>query len=321
MSLFDVILIQPIFNVLVFIYGIIPGHDFGIALILFTILIRILMWPLVRKQLHQTKLMRKLQPELARIKKKTAGNKQLEAQLMMELYRERGVNPFSSIGMLLLQLPIFIALYGVVNLITTNNDNIPKYTYDFLQGIPFIKDLVVNPSHFNDSLFGIVDLSRHALGGGIYWPILILAFAAAGLQYIQSKQLLPQVKEGRKLRHMLKDQASGKQIDQAEMSALMSSRMIYLFPILTFFISIYLAGALVLYLATTSAVAIFQQARVLREDEEELEEISESKPKGKRQKSQPDQAKTKSTTQKVAEAKEAEVVSSPKKPAKKRRKR
>ena len=313
MSLFDVILVQPIFNVLVFIYGIIPGHDFGVALILFTILIRILMWPLVKKQLHQTKLMRKLQPELQRIKKKTAGNKQLEAQLMMELYRERGVNPFSSIGMLLLQLPIFIALYGVVNLITTNNENIPKYTYEALQSIPFIKDLVANPQHFSDSLFGIIDLSKHALGGGVYWPIFVLAIVAAGLQFIQSKQLLPQVKDSRKLRDILKDQASGKQVDQSEMSAVMSSRMVYLFPVLTFFISIYLAGALVLYLATTSAVAIFQQARVLRDDTEELEDISEEKPKAKK--------KPKQVKQKVAEAKEAEVVSTSKKSANKKRRK
>ena len=314
MSLFDVILVQPIFNVLVLIYGIIPGHDFGLALILFTILVRIVMWPLVRKQLHQTKIMRQLQPELARIKKKTAGNKQLESQLMMELYRERGVNPFSSIGMLLLQLPVFIALYGVVRLITENDANIPKYTYDFLQGIPFIHDLVANPHTFNDSLFGLVDLSRNALDGGIYWPILILAVTAGVLQFIQSKQLLPQVKEGRKLRHLLKDQAAGKQIDQSEISALMSNRMVYLFPLLTFFISIYLAGALVLYLATTSAVAIFQQARVLREDTEELEEIGDKRPRVKKSKPTP--------KQKAAAATEAEVVSAPtKKGSKKRRKK
>ena len=151
MSFFDLILVQPIFNILVFIYGVIPGHDFGIALILFTILIRIILWPLVKKQLHQTKVMRKIQPELKRIKQRAAGNKQVEARLMMELYREKGVNPFGSIGVLLLQLPIFIALYGVVNLITQSSHNIPKYTYDFLQGLPFVKHLVENPSSFNES--------------------------------------------------------------------------------------------------------------------------------------------------------------------------
>lgn len=311
MSLFDVILVQPIFNILVFIYGVIPGHDFGVSLILFTILIRFLLWPLVKKQLHQTKAMRQLQPELQRIKKRTAGNKQLEAQLMMELYRERGVNPFGSIGVLILQLPIFIALYGVVRLITGDPTNIHKYTYSFLQGIPFVNDLVHNPHHFNDSLLGLVNLSRHALEpSGVYWPILALAVLAGALQFMQSRQLLPQVQEGRKLRDLLKEQASGKKIDQSEMSALMSNRMVYLFPLLTFFISIYLAGALVLYLATTSAVAIFQQSRVLRDDTEELEEIGEKKT-------------IDTTKQKLKNAQEAEVVAAPKKSgkAKKRRKK
>lgn len=312
MSFFDLILVQPIFNVLVFIYGIIPGHDFGLALILFTILIRMLLWPLVKKQLHQTKVMRQIQPELAKIKKRTAGNKQLEAQLMMELYREKGVNPFGSIGVLILQLPIFIALYGVVRLITGDPTNIKKYTYDFLQNIPFVKDLVQNPHHFNDSLLGLVNLSRHALEpAGPYWPLLVVAVVAGILQFFQSKQLLPQVKEGRKLRDILKEQASGKKVDQSEMSAIMSSRMVYLFPLLTFFVSMYLAGALVLYLATGSAVAIFQQSRVLREDTEELEEIGDKKAKTA--------AKTK---QKLQNAQEAEVVSAPKKSTvKKRRKK
>lgn len=306
MSLFDLVLVQPIFNILVFIYGIIPGHDFGIALILFTILIRIALWPLVRKQLHQTKLMRKIQPELARIKKRSNGNKQLEAQLMMELYREKGVNPFSSIGILILQLPIFIALYAVVRIITENDENIPKYTYHFLESVPFIGNLVDNPHSFNESLLGIVSLSKHAIetGGAVYWPVFILAILAGVLQFFQSKQLLPQAKDGRKLRDMLKDQASGKQVDNTELSAAMSGRMVYLFPVLTFFVSIYLAGALTLYLAVTSAVAIFQQDRVLREDTEDMEKLSEK------------------TAKKAKKAKEAEIVAeTPKKVAKKRRKK
>ena len=209
--------------------------------------------------------------------------------------------------MLILQLPVFIALYGVVRLITGDPTNIAKYTYSFLQGIPFVHDLVHNPHHFNDSLLGLVNLSRHALEpAGVYWPILALAMLAGVLQFIQSRQLLPQVKEGRKLRDMLKEQASGKKIDQSEMSALMSNRMVYLFPLLTFFISIYLAGALVLYLATTSAVAIFQQSMVLREDTEELEAIGE---------------KSGNATQKLKNAKEAEVVAVPKKSAKAKKRR
>lgn len=275
MSFFDLILVQPIFNILVVIYGLVPGQDFGVALIIFTIIIRLLMWPLVKKQLHQTKLMRQMQPELAKIKKRAKGNRQLEGQMMMALYKEKGISPFGSIGTLLLQLPIFIALFAVVKLITENHDNIAKFTYDIFEGIPGIRDAIAG--QLNHNLFGVIDLTKHATdpGGGMYWPLIIMAVIAAVLQYFQSKMLLPQPKEKRKLRDMLKEQAEGKEVDQAEISAQMTGKMIWLFPILTFMVSIYLEGALVLYLLVTNIVAIIQQKMVLEKDESELKNISE----------------------------------------------
>lgn len=275
MSLFDIILVQPIFNILVFIYGIVPGHDFGLSLILFTILVRLLMWPLVKKQLNQTKVMRTLQPELAKIKAKTKGNKQLESQMMLELYKEKGVSPFGSIGLLIVQLPIFIALFAVVRLITENSANLTKYTYNFLEQLPAVHAAI--QGDFTVSFFGLIDLTKHAIApgsGAIYWPLLILAVLAAVLQFVQSKQLLPQPKEKKRLRDMLKEQASGKEIDQSEMSAAVTGKMVWLFPILTFMVSIYLAGALVVYLFVTSVVAVIQQHIVLKKDETELEKIS-----------------------------------------------
>ncbi len=67
--MFTTLIVQPIFNLLVFIYAILPGHNFGLALIIFTIIIRLLMWPLVKKQLHQARAMRELQPEIKKIKR------------------------------------------------------------------------------------------------------------------------------------------------------------------------------------------------------------------------------------------------------------
>lgn len=302
MNLFDLVLVQPIFNILVVIYGLVPGQDFGIALIIFTAIVRLLMWPLVKKQLHQTKVMRAIQPELVKIKARAKGNRQLEAQMMMELYKERGVSPFSSIGTLLLQLPIFIALFAVVNLITTNHNNIAKFTYDFFEGIPGIQSAITG--QLNHTLLGVVDLTKHAFDGGIYWPLLIMAIIAAVLQFFQSKMLLPQPKEKRRLRDMLKEQATGKQVDQAEMSAQMTSKMIWLFPLLTFWVSTYLSGALVLYLLTTNAVAIVQQYLVLHKDESDLKKLSTN------------------TKDRVQKAVEAEVVETkPKKGASSKKKR
>ncbi|MEK7152855.1 MAG: membrane protein insertase YidC, partial [Patescibacteria group bacterium] len=109
--MFTTFIVQPIFNLLVLIYALIPGHNFGLAIILFTIVVRLLMWPLIRKQLHQVKLMRKIQPELKKVKKAAAGDKRKEQMLMLELYKERGINPFGQIGVLILQIPILLGLY------------------------------------------------------------------------------------------------------------------------------------------------------------------------------------------------------------------
>lgn len=281
MSLFDLILVQPIFNILVLIYGILPGHDFGVSLIIFTIIVRLAMWPLVKKQLNQTKVMRSLQPELIKVKQRAKGNKQLEAKMMMELYKERGVSPFGSIGLLLAQLPIFISLFAVVSLITQNASNIGKYTYGIIEQLPAVQAAM--NGDFKATLFGFIDLTKHAVqpgDAGLYWPLLIMAVAAAVLQFVQSKQLMPQPKEKKRLRDLLKDQAAGKQVDQSEISGIVTGRMVWLFPILTFMVSIYLAGALVVYLLTQSAVAVIQQWLVLKDDEAELDKIS-TKTKGR----------------------------------------
>lgn len=315
MNLFDVLIVQPVFNVLVLIYGLLPGNDFGIALILFTILVRLAMWPLIKKQLHQTKVMRQMQPQLKRIKKQAKGNKQLEAQLMMELYRERGVNPLAPFGLLLAQLPIFFALYQVVNIITTQRDRIGAFTYDTLQQIPFVGSLVANPDRFNESLLGVVDLARNAFSGGIYLPAVALAVIAAVFQYIQSKQITPQPSEKKRLRDMLKEQAAGKDVDQADISAAMSNKIMVVLPLVTLAISLYLPGALVLYFAVSSIVAVIQQYFVLRQDVDEMEDLAD-KPSTKVKTS----VKTKTVADRAEAAVEAEIVTSPNpKPQKKRK--
>ncbi len=316
MSLFDTLIVQPIFNLLALIYGLLPGSDFGISLILFTIIVRLLMWPLVRKQLHQTKLMRGLQPELKKIKAKAKGNKQLEAQLMMELYRERGVKPFSSIGLLFLQLPIFIALYRVIQIITIDRDKIANYTYGWVEQLKPIADIIHSRTHqFDESLLHLVNLTKAGLSNeGIYWPVVAIAVLAAVLQYTQSRQITPRPESNKKLRDIFKESAAGKDVDQSEMSAIMSSRMIVLFPFLTFIVGIYLPGALVLYFATSSAVAVVQQYFLLKEDVEEMEVIADMDT-GNMKKS------STAAKKRAANATEATITSQPKKAKKKKRRR
>ncbi len=280
MNIFDILIVQPIFNLLIGLYSLIPGGDFGLALIIFTILIRMLLWPLVKRQLHQVTAMRKLQPELAIIKKKTKGNKQLESIQMMELYKKHGVNPFRSIGILLIQLPIFIALYQVIQIFTLHRDQVASYTYNFLENIDPIKKIIEHPELFKEKLFGVVDLTSHALGGpnGFNIFLILLAILAAITQYIMSKQTSPQQATNKRLRDIMTEAAEGKQADQSEMNAVVMGKMTKILPFFMLFIMLNLPGALALYYAVSNLVAVLQQHHILKQDVEEMEEIADEQP-------------------------------------------
>ena len=285
MNIFELLIVQPLFNLLILIYAVIPGNfGFGISIVIFTILLRFIMYPLVKRQLHQTKMMRKLQPELQEIKRRTKGNRQLEGVQMMELYKKHGVSPFRSFGIVLIQLPIFIALYSVIQIFTLHLDQLSKYTYDFLENIGPIKQLIQHPSTFNDTLFGVVNLTERAFHNGqISWVLVALAVIAAVGQYIQSKQTLPQ-NSNKKLRDILKEAGDGKEADQSEINNAVMGKMIYVLPLFMLFIMLSLPGAIALYYATSTIVAVIQQSIILREDEEEMEDLVEkpSKQSGKK---------------------------------------
>lgn len=276
MNIFEILVVQPLFNLLMLLYAVVPGGDFGISIILFTVLLRVVLYPLVKRQLHQTKAMRRLQPELERIKKQTKGNRQLQGIQMMELYKRHGVSPFRSIGILLVQLPIFIALYLVIQIFTLHRDQLGKYTYDFLENIGPIKHIVENPGAFNEKLLGLVDLTQHAFSNGnINLVLVVLAVVAAVGQFIQSKQTMPQQGSNRRLRDILSDAANGKEADQSEINNAVMGKMILVLPFFMLFIMLSLPGAIALYYATTTIVAVIQQTYILRQDEEELEEIAD----------------------------------------------
>jgi YidC/Oxa1 family membrane protein insertase len=270
--MFTTLIVQPIFNLLVFIYGVLPGHNLGLAIILFTIIIRLLMWPLIKKQLHQVKVMRQIQPELKKIKAAAKGNRRQESLMMMELYKERGVNPFGSIGVLLLQLPILIGLYLGLQRVIKDPSQIEQFAYPFLQHLPWIQYIADHIKEFDITLFSVVDLTRSALGpNGIYWPAMMIVIGSAVAQFYQSKQLAPSSKDARSLRAILKESSKGKQADQSEISAATARSTRYLLPALILIFTINIPSALALYWLTSGVVALIQQSIILREDTTEME--------------------------------------------------
>jgi YidC/Oxa1 family membrane protein insertase len=274
--MFTTIIVQPLFNLLVFIYAILPGHNFGLAIILFTIVIRVLLWPLVKKQLHQVKLMRRVQPELKRIKKAANGDRQKESVMMLELYKERGINPFGQIGIMLLQIPILLGLYIGLQRILKDPHEIISFAYPFLQDFSWMQQLANNIHAFDATLFGIVDLTKPAWGtAGIYWPAMLIVAASAVAQYYQAKQLAPDDKDARGLRAILRDAKDGKQADQSEVNAAMGRSTRYLLPALVFLFTIHIASALSLYWLVSGLVAFVQQSIALRDDATEMDALAD----------------------------------------------
>jgi YidC/Oxa1 family membrane protein insertase len=234
----------------------------------------------VKKQLHQTQAMKKLQPELVRIKKQAKGDKQLESRQMLELYKKHDVNPFRSIGILIVQLPIFIGLYSVIQIFTLHRDQISKFTYGFMENIGPVKHLIEHPDQFNEKLLGLVDLTKTAVSNGhVDIFLILLAVVAAGTQYVMSKQTMPQAENKKRLRDVMSEAADGKQADQSEMNAIVMGKMVKVLPFFMFFIMISVPGALALYYAVSNLVAVAQQSYLLKKDEEELEEIADEAPK------------------------------------------
>lgn len=270
--MFDTLIVQPIFNLLVFIYAILPGHNFGLALIIFTVVVRLLMWPLVKKQLHQAKVMRRIQPELKRVKKAANGDRQKESAMIMALYKEQGVNPFGSFGVLLLQLPILLGLYSGLHRLIVDPHQIVEFSYPFIQNLSWVDHLSHNIHAFDATLFGVVDLTRAAVGKeGLYVPALLIVLGSAIVQFFTSKQLMPTDKQARKLRDILKAAGDGKQADQSEMNAAIGRSTRYLLPAMIFMFTINIASGLGLYWLTGGLVAFIQQSLIFRKDETEME--------------------------------------------------
>lgn len=277
--MFTTLIAQPIFNLLVLIYAILPGHNLGLAIIIFTIIVRLLLWPLVKRQLHQTKAMRRLQPELKRIKKEAKGDRQKESVMVMALYKEHGVSPFGSIGILLLQLPILIALYDGLRRVVSDPHQIITFAYPALRHLPWMQQLSHNIHQFDGTLFGVVNLTRSAiLNGAVYWPALVIVVASAVVQYFQSKQLLVTDKNARSLRSILRDAGKGKEADQSEVSAAVGGVTRYFIPLMVLLVTVRLASALGLYWLVGGLIAYIQQSIILREDETELEALADGKP-------------------------------------------
>ena len=224
--LFNTFFYQPLFNGLIFLYNVIPGHDFGVSIIILTILIRIIIWPLTNKGIKNQKVLNKIQPQIGEIKKKFKNNKEEQAKALMALYSENKISPFSGFLPIIIQIPIIIALWQVF-LNSANLDLSSLYSF------------VSAPDSIQLVFLGLVDLSQRSV---------VLAVISGVLQYFQTKMVMPPVKAS--------DGAPSKSSDFGQ---IMAKQMLYLGPVLSIVIFWSLPAALPLYWIVVSLLTILQQ--------------------------------------------------------------
>ncbi|MDQ3076612.1 MAG: YidC/Oxa1 family membrane protein insertase [bacterium] len=223
----------PVYNALVFIIEKIPGHSAGLAVILLTILIRLILFPLSKSSIKTQLQMKRIEPEVESIKKNTK-DKQAQAQQLMKLYKDKGINPFAGFFLLLIQLPILIGLYNV-----------------FQSGLPTIDTTILY-----SFVHAPVDVAMSFLGIDLMRKSFILAILAVVTQFIQINLALPKSK---------KPTESSFQNDLAHS---MNVQMRYILPLVMFPIAL-LSSVIAIYLIASNIFMIFQELFVKRRLEAE----------------------------------------------------
>ncbi len=224
------IIYRPLLNGLIFVYNFIPYHDFGLAIILFTLVIRLLILPLTLHSLRSQKAMTAIQPKLKEIKEKHKDNKEEQAKKTMELYKEHGVNPFSGCLPMIVQLIIFISLYQV-----------------FLRGLDIrqldnVYSFIRRPENINVIFLGFINLSLKK-----NW---VLAFCAGLSQFYLAHVTTPS------------SPSSGGVKKQNDFAYALSMQMKYFLPVVIFFTALSFSAALSLYWTISNVFGIIQQAWV-----------------------------------------------------------
>jgi len=233
-SIFHSVLYEPFYNALVFLAGVVPGGDIGIAVIILTICVRIILLPLTHRQIHAQKKMKIVEVEMKGLREKFKDNKQEQTKQMMDLYKKHGVNPLSGFLLIFIQIPILLALY-----------------YVFMKGIPFstdgLYDFVTLPLQTNFKFLGILDLASKNY---------ILAILVGVSQYFQIHlSLPPTVKET----EPLKQKGFGEELAKS-----MNTNMRYVMPVMITLIAASFPSVISLYWLTSNLFAIGHELVVRR---------------------------------------------------------
>jgi len=226
-NFFNLVLCQPLFNLLVLFYQYLPGKDFGVAVICLTLLIKILLYPLGTKAIKIQRALQELQPKIKEIREKYKKDKQKLTLETLGLYKKEKINPFAGLFVSLIQVPILIALWRVFW---------GGFQPEKLAGV---YSFLPRPESIDPTFLGILNLGQ---------PSVVLAIFAGISQFFQTKMLT-----------LAKSKSGGGQAKTPDFSKIMEKQMLYFFPVFTVFILWKLPAAIALYWLVTALFSIAQQ--------------------------------------------------------------
>lgn len=230
---------DPIYNGLVFFIDVVPGGDVGLAIIGTTVVVKLILLPLSLKATRTQRLMRELEPKLKEIKEKFKDKREEQARAMMEVYKEAGLNPFASILLIFIQIPIIISLY--LSVYSGGGVKLPDINVDLLFAF------IPTPETVNMLFVGMIDMAGKSL------PLAILAGAT---QFVHAQMSFPKPeprKEGAEPN--FKD----------DFARTMQMQMRYVMPVIITVIAYTISAAIALYFVVSNLMSIAQEVFAKRE--------------------------------------------------------
>ncbi len=228
-SAFHAVVFDPLYNGLIFLVDIMPGHEVGLAVILLTIIVRIILFPISRRAVTTQIQMKKIAPQVEEIKQKFKTREE-QGRAILSLYKENGVRPFASFALILVQLPILIALYWIFS-----HGGLPEVNTSLLYSFIHVPESI-------DMVFLWIAMDGHSL---------LLAILAGATQFVYTRLSM-----GKRAAAAPKPVGTSFSSDMARSFDL---QMRYILPVMVGAFSYFVVAAAPLYWATSTLFMIGQE--------------------------------------------------------------
>jgi len=238
-TIWHTIFFDPVYNLLVFFIDVIPGGDIGLAIVGTVVVVKVVLLPLSLKASRTQVIMKEIEPKLKEIQERFKDNREKLARATMDVYREAGVNPFSSILLLFIQIPLVIALYFSV--LRGGGVALPDINIDLLYSF------IPVPAVASMLFFGVIDMATRNLP---------LAALAGITQYIHTSFLLPARKK--------RDPNAAPNFKE-DFAHSMHIQMKYVMPVIIFVVAYTLSATIALYFVVSNIASIAQEYVVKKE--------------------------------------------------------